>query len=224
MIESRESDLEFQTRRIRDTSCPGRLALLETFLAEDRSSLRWAERNGRVLPAGGALSLGFDPIARARSRRGPGGPLRLAALASLGLVLELLVREKELLTRRPDELRSAIHTLQDLVLELHGPYLVRSSGSDPVALLGFATGLLAVALARQGLLRSTLVTRLQVERVLLDVLDDVFLLHLPLEATESALDRLALLNLHFSHENHTPFGWRKPMLCALPSSLTRSQI
>jgi hypothetical protein len=43
--------------------------------------------------------------------------------------------------------------------------------------------------------------------VLLDILDDVFLLHLPLEAPESAFDRLALLNFHFSHENHTPFGW-----------------
>jgi hypothetical protein len=35
--------------------------------------------------------------------------------------------------------------------------------------------------------------------VLLDVLDDVFLLNLTLEATECALDRLALLNFDFSH-------------------------
>ena len=59
--------------------------------------------------------------------------------------------------------------------------------------------LLAVTLSRQRLLGSALVTRLQVERVLLDVLDDVFLLNLALEAAESALDRLALLNLDFSH-------------------------
>jgi hypothetical protein len=35
--------------------------------------------------------------------------------------------------------------------------------------------------------------------VLLDVLDDVFLLHLPLEPAECALDRLALLDFDFSH-------------------------
>jgi hypothetical protein len=35
--------------------------------------------------------------------------------------------------------------------------------------------------------------------MLLDVLDDVFLLNLALEAAECAFDRLALLNLDFSH-------------------------
>ena len=35
--------------------------------------------------------------------------------------------------------------------------------------------------------------------MLLDVLDDVFLLNLALEAAESAFDRLAFLNLDFSH-------------------------
>jgi hypothetical protein len=45
--------------------------------------------------------------------------------------------------------------------------------------------------------------------MLLDVLDDVFLLNLALEAAESALDRLAFLNLDFSHaliHPLTPFG------------------
>ena len=41
--------------------------------------------------------------------------------------------------------------------------------------------------------------------MLLDVLDDVFLLNLSLETPERAFDRFALLNLHFSHYNHTPF-------------------
>src|SRR4029077_9225463 len=49
----------------------------------------------------------------------PAGPLRLACLTALRLVLELLVSEKELLTGRPDELRPAVHTRQGLVLELH---------------------------------------------------------------------------------------------------------
>jgi hypothetical protein len=41
--------------------------------------------------------------------------------------------------------------------------------------------------------------------MLLDILDDVFLLNLPLEPAESALDRFALLDLHFSHATNTPF-------------------
>jgi len=89
---------------------------------------------------------------------------------------------------------------------------LRACGRAFGGLLGFAPHLLAVALAGERLLGAALVTRLQVEGVLLDILDDVFLLHLPLEAPESALDRLALLNLHFSHENHTPFGWHNSRL------------
>jgi hypothetical protein len=69
----------------------------------------------------------------------------------------------------------------------------------PAALLRFAPELLAITLARQRLLGSPLVPRFQVEGVLFDVLDDVFLLHLPLEPPESALDGFALLNLDFSH-------------------------
>jgi hypothetical protein len=40
--------------------------------------------------------------------------------------------------------------------------------------------------------------------VLLDVLDDVFLLDLALEASESVLDRLALLHLDLSQLLNTP--------------------
>jgi hypothetical protein len=69
----------------------------------------------------------------------------------------------------------------------------------PAALLRFAPELLAISLSRQCLLGPALVPRFKVERVLLDVLDDVFLLHLPLEPSESALNGFALLNLDFSH-------------------------
>jgi hypothetical protein len=41
--------------------------------------------------------------------------------------------------------------------------------------------------------------------MLLDILDDVFLLDLPLEPSESALDRFALLDFDFSHATNTPF-------------------
>jgi hypothetical protein len=46
-------------------------------------------------------------------------PLRLAALAPLGLVPELLIVEKQLLPGREDEIRAAVNALQHLVLEFH---------------------------------------------------------------------------------------------------------
>src|SRR5262245_5883078 len=71
-------------------------------------------------------------------------------------------------------------------------------------LLQLAPELLAIAFARQRLLRPALVAGLQIEGVLLDVLDDVLLLNLPLESAEGALDRLTLLNLHFGQRSAPP--------------------
>jgi hypothetical protein len=80
-----------------------------------------------------------------------------------------------------------------------------------VGLLQLAPEFLPVALSRERLLRSTLVSRFQVEGMLLDILDDVFLLNLPLEPAESALDRFALLDFDFSHATNTPFtGGKMP--------------
>src|SRR6185369_1676980 len=73
-----------------------------------------------------------------------------------------------------------------------------------VRLLGFPTDLLAIPLPRQRLLRTALVARLQVEAVLLDVLDDVFLLDLALEAAEGVLDGLAFLDLDLGQNYNTP--------------------
>ena len=65
--------------------------------------------------------------------------------------------------------------------------------------VGFATHLLARPFARERLLRAPLVARFQVEGVLLDVLDDVFLLDLALEAAQRAFDRFTLLDSDFCH-------------------------
>ena len=43
-------------------------------------------------------------------------------------------------------------------------------------------------LSGQCLLRTTFVTRLQIKGVLLDIFDDVFLLHLSFESTQSTFD------------------------------------
>jgi hypothetical protein len=45
--------------------------------------------------------------------------------------------------------------------------------------------------------------------MLLDILDDVFLLDLPLEPAKGAFNRFALLDFDFSHATYTPFGWRE---------------
>ena len=57
----------------------------------------------------------------------------------------------------------------------------------------------SAAALRERLLGAPFVSRLQIERMLLDVLDDVFLLNLALETPEGALDGLAFLNLDLSH-------------------------
>ncbi len=65
-------------------------------------------------------------------------------------------------------------------------------------LIRLAALLLARPLPRQRLLGAAAIARLQVEGVLLDILDDIFLLHLPLEPAKRALDGLAILHFHFS--------------------------
>jgi len=62
--------------------------------------------------------------------------------------------------------------------------LTRMAGltGRPLRSFGFPALLLATPLTRQRLFRATFVCRFQIVRVLLDVLDDVFLLHLALEA------------------------------------------
>jgi hypothetical protein len=67
------------------------------------------------------------------------------------------------------------------------------------ALLRFASDLLAAPLSGKRLLGPAPITRLEIEGMLLNILDDVFLLHLALEAAERTLDGLAFLDLDFSH-------------------------
>ena len=63
--------------------------------------------------------------------------------------------------------------------------------------------LLPVPLTGQRLLSPQLLTRLQVEGVSLDLLDNVLLLDLTLEAAKGVFERLALLKLYFSQTKYT---------------------
>jgi len=96
--------------------------LLEAFPAKYRASLRRLERDRGFLAALGAdrPRFYFRIAARRSLRAQHAGPLRLARLTPLGLVLELLIVEEQLLPSSEHEIRAAVHALQNLVLEFHG--------------------------------------------------------------------------------------------------------
>src|SRR5262249_44661782 len=152
---------------------------LEAFLAEHRAPLSWLEGHRGFLAAVGAGRHRFDPLACGAGTAGrPRGAFGFARLAALRFVLEVLVGEELLLSRRPDEFRATIHAPEDPVLELHRSLPRRGRSCRTFVLLQLSPELLAISLTRKRLLRAPLVSRFQIEGVLLNVLDDVFLLNL----------------------------------------------
>ena len=65
------------------------------------------------------------------------------------------------------------------------------------------TDLLAIALARQRFFHAFLFTGLQIKRVTLDFLDNVFSLHFALEATQGILKGFAFLYSNLCQEKYT---------------------
>jgi hypothetical protein len=63
---------------------------------------------------------------------------------------------------------------------------------------------LAATLAGKSLFDALLLSRLQIEGMLLHFLNDVFLLDLPLETPQGILDGLTVLNANFGHSIHPP--------------------
>jgi hypothetical protein len=97
-------------------------ALLETFPAEDRAPLRGPEGNCRFLPALRTVCFRF----RSHRSRMPAatpafGSLCFAGFTSFGLVFEAFVGEKHLFAAGEHELRTALRTLQHLVVVFHEP-------------------------------------------------------------------------------------------------------
>jgi hypothetical protein len=87
---------------------------LKAFAAEYRTPLRRFKRNRGLMATIRAGGAGFR--AHRRSTR---GPLRLTKLATLGIVPELLVMKEKLFPCGEHKLIPAIHTLENLVDELH---------------------------------------------------------------------------------------------------------
>jgi len=83
---------------------------------------------------------------------------------------------------------------------------------------GFANALLAIALAGQRGFDALLFARLQIKRMALSVLDDVFLQDFALKAAQSAFDRFSFLKMNLSQRTHPPsiFGRaQRTYACAL---------
>jgi hypothetical protein len=74
----------------------------------------------------------------------------------------------------------------------------------PYRLIRFSTLLLAQSLSRKGFFGTALLAGLHIETMLLDFLDDVFLLHFALETAQSVLQGLRFLDDDFSHVKFTP--------------------
>ena len=114
-----------EDQKIRRLGRGGRcLALLEAFATENRTSLGRPEGYGSFLAAGRAVGAGFGALIVAAATVVAGRPylprpLGLARFTALRLVLELFIVEKKLLARREDEVRAAVHALQNPILEFH---------------------------------------------------------------------------------------------------------
>src|SRR3954454_14986654 len=94
---------------------------LKAFFAEHRAPLCWLERHRRFLAAVRTCGDRFNPFAGTATRAAgrPRSAFGLARFAALRFVLEILVGEELLFSRRPDELRATVYAPEQPVLELH---------------------------------------------------------------------------------------------------------
>jgi hypothetical protein len=98
------------------------LPLLEALAAKNWSALCRPEGYGSFFAALRTNRSGLDPgVGMALGWCGSqhGHPFRFAGFAPFWFILELLVTEEELFSRREDEVRAAVNTLQHLVLKFH---------------------------------------------------------------------------------------------------------
>jgi hypothetical protein len=103
-----------------------------------------------------------------------------------------------------------VSALRGLILGSAAP-----SRSEEGGLVRFAPLLLAQSLPRKRFFGPALFAGFHVEAVLLDFLDDIFLLHLALETAQGIFQRFTLLNDDFCHGLNSPpirFG----LVCAVP--------
>jgi hypothetical protein len=145
------------------------------------------------------------------------GSFLFAYFAALRLVLKVLVMEEVLFSRCEDEIGSTVYAFEDAVLKLrHSNFPVidlewlsdvwdgAAITAPPSRLLDLPAIFLPVSFTGKRLLGPELLAWLQVERVSLNLFDDVLLLHFALEATKGIFQRFALLKLYFSQPDTPP--------------------
>jgi hypothetical protein len=86
------------------------------------------------------------------------------------------------------------------------PITHKACGERCEALVLFLADLLAIPLTCEGFLHALLFAGLQVKGVALNFLNDVFLLHLALEAAKRVLEGLTLLQTNFCQCKNTPLS------------------
>ena len=87
----------------------------ETLAAKNRAALSWPERHGSFTATLRADCCRLYPL-RAGSRRSL--TFTLTSFAALGFILEILIVEEMLLSRRENELGAAVSALEDSILKL----------------------------------------------------------------------------------------------------------
>src|ERR1700733_4138586 len=89
--------------------------------------------------------------------------------------------------------RSACHSLRPVTM-----IEIAHNACALDMLFNFPATFLPVPFTRQSLLDPQFFARLQIERMALDLFDDVFLLHLPFEAPEGVFQGFTVLESYFS--------------------------
>ena len=114
--------LPLPTTILAQLGCSCLLPLLEALAAKNWSALCRPEGYGSFFAALRTNRSGLDPVvgvALGWCGSQHGHPFRFAGFAPFWFILELLVTEEELFSRREDEVRAAVNTFQHLVLKFH---------------------------------------------------------------------------------------------------------
>ncbi len=112
---------------------------------------------------------------------------------------------------RSDACLGGLLNLNVLVQLVHFVHKRHAQNIRHLTLVGLSSLLLERTFTRQRLLRATLVTRFQIERVFLDIFDDIFLLDSSLKSTKCTFDRLSIIDPDFGQpfstsSRHAPYS------------------
>ena len=177
--------------------------MLKTVAAIDGAALCGTERNGCLAATLRANRRGLFP---ARAWFLQAIPLGFAGFATLGEIPEVLAGKEKLLACRKDEIRAAFCAFQNTVRVLHHEAAPAGCGiawnRKRAELFVIASALFSAALACQCFFNATFFARFHVVGMLLDVLNNIFLLDFSFKATKGIFQRLTFLESDFRQPKH----------------------